>query len=84
MEWINDVKSVAQIAMPILVALIIPYFRSINRQLQELNKQMALSSASMSYLTKQVDSQEERLSETEKKVHEVALVQDRCRSCNPD
>lgn len=82
MEWVNDVKSIAQIAMPVLIAIVIPYFRRINQQLQELNKQMALNSASMEYITKELEKLRDRQHRTDSVVQKVALVQERCKTCN--
>jgi hypothetical protein len=84
MASLSEVKDVAQIIMPLLVVLVIPYFKQINTELKELNKQMALSGASLEYLMREVEKMRDRQHKTENVVQRVALVQDRCRSCNED
>jgi uncharacterized protein YoxC len=81
---LEEMKSVAQIALPLLVAIVIPYFRKINAQLQELNKQMALSGASLEYLMREVERMRDRQHKTDNAVQKVSLIQERCSHCNGD
>jgi uncharacterized protein YoxC len=81
MASIEEIKAVAQILMPILVAVIIPYFKKMNSQLQELNKQMALNSATLSIITKELDRMRDKQEEMSTEIQEVSITQKRCPSC---
>jgi uncharacterized protein YoxC len=81
---LDEIKSIAQIAMPVLVAVIIPYFRKMNTQLQELNKQMALNSATLCIITKELDRMRDKQEEMSADLQEVSVTQKRCRACSGD
>jgi uncharacterized protein YoxC len=78
---LDEIKSIAQIAMPLLVAVIIPYFKKMNSQLQELNKQMALNSATLGIITKELDRMRDKQEEMGAEIQEVSITQKRCPSC---
>jgi hypothetical protein len=84
MASIEEIKAVAQILMPILVAVIIPYFKKMNSQLQELNKQMALNSATLGIITKELDRVRDKQEEMGAELQEVSVTQKRCRTCSGD
>ena len=78
MASLSEVKDVAQIIMPLLVVLVIPYFKQINTELKELNKQMALSGASLEYLMREFEKLRDRQHKTDNVVQKVSLEHEIC------